>query len=534
MRILSSNDDVSFHIGHTCEEYILRYALVCSGLLVLFACIVAIVTFQSKNKLLKFAGIKSEGEVYHTLKRLLLEEKYRKAKLLTESKTEQDSNSQSLPPITVLPRIKTTSQVTHPDEINNNENSPVGTPINRRENRIRPHREGSFLSFTSIPQQEYHICTLRVLLNIHREKKETAEHQWLHYYHHMRMTIYHIFLNHRYDNHKKSKMTPMMERVESLRMHAQTQRKSATSPQPLTLIIEDENNSNYNHNSHHDDIELQIEVNGDNDNEMNSSNSGSESEENLNIQSHPLAQELTSIFPFSNRSFYEFLIQQMLLLDSLFLAIWATNLITISAHSNSPVLFNLLFIIPITLMTSLDFVILFFSSVLFAVTSLNNKGSEWICEQDEICHRVLPQLRKEILDILPDGSHSKKVEELFQLISTHQPKITSMRFRNLDNDNNNSNSSSSQVELSSGINCEGFAQFLHSLNIHPSEKEIRALFRSMDRDDRLFFLLSYLQLYYFTNFYMFSGSIELSELKALLTDPNMQIRAPKKKSFIDI
>jgi hypothetical protein len=172
---------------------------------------------------------------------------------------------------------------------------------------------------------------------------------------------------------------------------------------------------------------------------------------------HPLVAELDDIFFFKSRYAYKFAVHMSLMLDSFYLAIWVTNLIYIANHTEHPVIYNLILFLPVVLMLLLISYNLIVSSVVLSVTSLRNKGSEWICEQDDIKRKVLPVLRAEVSKLFPDISKDGTIEKLYACI---------------DDDGDN------------GINIAEFSSFLHTLDIHPPEKEIRALFRAMDTDGR--------------------------------------------------
>lgn len=432
-RMLGSGDgdDVSYQVSHTCEEYLIPYALFCSGLLVFFAIIVVIITIHSKNKLLVLAGVKSEDDILNILRRLMVQEQYAARQQMQQ---ESELPQESLP--------STTSFEKNQMQDLTNETKKMS-------------RQSSLFSFNTVPQEEYQVCTLRVMLHIHKEEQEAKAHQWLHTFYHYLFVISRIF-QFKFNSRNQRTMTPMIERVKSMKLKAQLERTESGEVDSESENKEDDDDSC--------DIEMQIPFpypKKDHDH--------GHDDEYLDPSTHPLAHEIHSVFPFSSRELYEFLIQEMLLLDSLFLALWATNFITMSLHSEHQVSYNLIFLVPIFLMTLLNFVIMFLSSTLFALTSLKNKGAEWICEQVDICQKVLPHLRREILTILPDGANDKRIVDLYRLIT----------------DTNISEKRDPQhPSTDEGIKLEGFAQFLQILDMHPSEKEIRALFRSMDKDDR--------------------------------------------------
>jgi hypothetical protein len=318
----------------------------------------------------------------------------------------------------------------------------------------------------------------------------------------------------------------VMERFQSLRMKAQHEREEGAGSElggdgdvemqlpgaSIALKSQDEHEP-----GRHDRLDAE---------------EGSHDDDSIDGKTHPLAQELHSVFPFSSRELHEFLIQEMLLLDSLFLSLWATNFITMSLHSNEQIAYNLLFLLPIFLMTLLNFLIMFVTSTLFAVTSLKNKGAEWICEQNDICEKVLPNLRREILNLLPDGATDKRLEELYQLITAMRCCPTSLvpeTDTETEKGKMKMRDDAGEGVADEGISREGFAELLRILEMHPSEKEIRALFRSMDKDDRSLPLSLSVSHPPPSSFSLSSGSIDLSELKALLLDPNVAKPKPSKQ-----
>jgi hypothetical protein len=513
-RALSSGDDVSFHVNHSCADYLLPYALICSGLLVIFGCFVAFLTIRSKNKLLALAGVHSEDDVLHSLRKLLLKEQY----------TLRTQHSREIPT-----PLSTTAVGSHPPS--SSTSLPLSPTPTERPSRRKVPRNRSLFSFNSIPQEEYSLCALRIVLHIHLEEQDTKAHQWLHTIHHLGRTLadfcFQFFPRRSNQQHR---LSPVIERVHSLRMKAQHDQESRQS---VTNGRDGDNDE--------DDVEMQMTGGGGEEGvtAIGSADEGDQ-DNSFDAKNHPLAHELHSVFPFSSRELHEFLIQEMLLLDSLFLALWATNFITLSLHSTDQITFNLLFLIPIFLMTILNFLIMFLTSTLFAVTSLKNKGAEWICEQNDICEKVLPNLRREILNILPDGATDKRLVELYQLIAAMRCCPTDGLLRVEEGGGGEDGTEKRQQQpggggADGGISLEGFAELLRILDMHPSEKEIRALFRSMDKDDRSLSLSRPLGL---TPLLCSSGSgsIELSELKALLLDPNVAKAKPNKhkKCFIDI
>jgi hypothetical protein len=452
-RSLSSNgDDVSYHLSHICEDYVISYALVAAGALVIIGTILAFLTWQSKKKLLLLAGIQSEAHIAR-----YLEEEKKKANK-RPSGTQPEVQSEPSSPQTHLdgnrrsPVIKTHSSLSSSESGLNIHPLERADSNNRTQTILsRPTRQGSALTLTF--QQEYPLTILRVMLHAQKKHKEDEKHKWLHTYHHLLNLMHvHICRCAPSSNGKPAHSTvPIVERINSLKLRARV---------PTSFSL-DRNTKTQNST---DKIMKDIEMapSDPEDPRLPEEDSDHESLPSRfsEFEAHPLAQNFHHVFLFSNKELYEFLIQEMLLLDSLFLALWATNFITISLHSSRPIEFNLLLLIPIFIMTGLNFIILFFSSVLFALTSLQNQGAEWLCEQDDMTQKVLPALRKEIMEILPDGAFDRRIDELFELIA-----------------------SMNEVN-EGGISRDGFAQFLQVLNLHPSEKEIRALFRYMDKDDR--------------------------------------------------
>jgi hypothetical protein len=457
-RALSSGDDVSYQVSHSCEEYLLPYALFCSGLLVLFGCLVVLLTIHSKNKLLVVAGVKTEDDILTSMRQLLLEEQY----TLRMANSELTSEPQSPPTASSFALLE----------------NPVRSGL--RDDSAAMTRQSSLFSFGKALQEQYQVCTLRVMLHIHHDQQEHKAHQWIHTLHQLLRKVTEC-CRCNFHSGPQEKLSPMIDRVNSLRLRAQHEREGEgeeTDPNNLGSGTEETTvggggGGGAAGEEGDEDIEMQVAT--PTQQQQQSQRSGSlqalateEEEDSMDASTHPLAHELHSVFPFSSREFYEFLIQELLLLDSLFLALWATNFITMSLHSHHRISFNLLFLLPIFLMLLINFLILFLSSTLFALTSLKNKGAEWICEQDDICQKVLPHLRREILNLLPNGAHDKRIVELYQLVAGTK----------------RDGKTKAAVCSSKAISREGFAQLLHILEMHPSEKEIRALFRSMDKDDR--------------------------------------------------
>jgi hypothetical protein len=456
-RRLGGSGDEDEPIFHTCPDYVMWYAIIVGYVLLLATLIVCIITHIQKSRLLRLAGVGCADDYVKKLKEFQDQENDENG---INSKFEQMS-------IELASRIKSRQslwkKVGSFSFGDNLAPVPTAEDVGAEERRMHSNRlslrnlqkqdsifmEKNFQEGLSLARRNcfdvdnmYYVSTLVVALGA-VERKHMMHHQefshrvlfWL-------KSICSCFtwncLTFRKSSDRPKINEKLLESARALRRSSLKKGESANLEQTASVS------------------------------ETSRSDCGTEIFEDGNLLEHPLLKTIDGIFLFSSRNIYKNFIQLILMLDSFYLSLYATNFISVSLESERPILFNVLILTTFLAMSVLVSYLLVVSSILFCVTSLHNKGTSWMCEQEEIKRKVLPLLRREMLLFL---DNSNDVESFFSLISG-------------DGD----------------IKLSDFADFLFTLGIHPSQKEIRALFRAVDADA--------------------SGAIDLDELKALLFEPN--------------
>lgn len=465
---------------HTCPDYVMWYAVVMGYGLLLMTIIVCIITHVQKQRLLHLAGAGTVEGRLQKLKDIRNEEDaesedHKQFEQLSVELGQRIKSRQSL--WQKLGKAPVPTEDTDADTGAGTEMTPQRS---RRRNmakqdsiileKAEPERLRLKMNSGCDEDDRYYVSTLVVALGAVQRANRRHHHEFAHRVLFWMKSICSCFV-----------------------FNCFTFRKAAHRPQINEKLLESARNLR-RQSVNMKDIDINLEATdktfagggGEND-----SDSLSDSFEDEDLLGHPLLKTIDSIFLYGNREFYKYLIQLILMLDAFYLSLYATNLITVSLESDHPILFNVLMVITVLLMSALASYLLVISSILFCVTSLNNKGTEWMCEQEETKRKVLPMLRREMLSFL---NTSDDAESFFSLISGE-----------------------------GDINLTDFSNFLFTLGIHPSQKEIRALFRAVDADS--------------------SGAIDLDELKALLFAPTKafgrSLEVPKSKlkvsrSFTDM
>jgi len=465
-RQLVGAEDEKEKLIHTCPDYVMWYAIVVGYALLLATLSVCVITHLQKLRLLKLAGISSAEDYVTKLKEFQDQEKDLQCgpdnfeQMSVELKTRIKSRQSLWQKMGSLSFGETLSTTDLDANLGAEEEDFVNSS-KRRSRRDLMKQESSIIldrveakeglrlkmhSFFDVDNQ-YYVSTLVVALGAVSRKHMRHHHEFAHRVLYWFKSICSCFLwnclTFRRASNKPKINEKLLESARSLRRRLKKEEISALEKQ------ESESGS--------------VASRSDCDN--------TEIFEDEDMLKHPLLKEIDSIFFFGSRDIYKYLIQLILMLDSFYLSLYATNFISVTLESERPILFNVLIVTTILAMSILVSYLLIVSSILFCVTSLNNKGAEWMCEQEAIKRKVLPVLRQEMLMFL---DNSTDVKSFFSLISG-------------DGD----------IKL-----CD-FSDFLFTLGIHPSQKEIRALFRAVDADS--------------------SGAIDLDELKALLFDPTKSL-----------
>ena len=454
----SGGDDVGYEINHTCEEYLIAYALFCASLLVLFSCTVTAFTSIYKTRLLERAGLRQDGDVA--------------AKLFSIGPS-PDPAMHSFEDLTARPAARNQTDMScchrmfapcgthtapHPPAPKDTHVPPpelserplsLNNRHSRRPNLRRPSlasstfdAEGSTLTLNRWQSENFSVSTLRVALETINESNEKAHQRHIQHMMHYITSALCICVWPCGGLRNRGSRVPhadetLQDRLDQFKRHSiilrrhSLQAEGTETGSPTQFRADDASS---------DDA---------------SSTASARPEEDY-LQ-HPLVKEINDIFWFRSRHVYQFAIHMSLMLDSFYLSVWVTNLIYIANHTNSPVWYNIVLFVPVVLMLGLISYNLIVSSVVLSVTSLRNKGAEWICDQDDIKRKVLPILRSEVLKLFPGIKQDGTIEKLYRAID---------------------------VDNSCGINKSEFSAFLHTMDIHPPDREIRALFRAMDTDGR--------------------------------------------------
>jgi hypothetical protein len=489
---------------HTCPDYIMWYAIVIGYGLLFVTVIVCIITHFQKQRLLCLAGVSTASDRVHKLKALQDKEKkaesehYQKFKQLsvelsTRMKTKQ-SVWKKLGSSSFAGSTASTSSVLDVDDDVQEKNTDLfddvrpANPVQENSRRMLQKQDSIFMEKSGPASlrlkvdkgsardedDKFYVSTLVVALGAVQRR---------HLRHHQEFAHKVLFW-------LKSICSGFVWNCITFR------KVSSSRPQINEKLLESARNLR-RHSANHEedfggsmrDLDMDMGVGSRSfalKHSMSLGSCESETESDLEdegLLDHPLLKTIDSIFIFGNRNIYKYFIQLILMLDAFYLSLYVTNLISVSLESEHPIVFNLLMLGTVFIMSTLASYLLVVSSILFCVTSLNNKGTEWMCEQEEIKRKVLPILRREMLSFLDT---SNDAETFFSLISG-------------DGD----------------IKLTDFADFLFTLGMYPSQKEIRALFRAVDVDA--------------------SGTIDLNELKALLFEPtkafgrNLEQRPSKTK-----
>ena len=443
-RYLAGSEDEK--VIRTCPDYLMWYAIFDGFVLVLATMVVCVITHIQKKRLLSLAGVKSAEDQVIKLREL------QEAELEDDHQFDQLSHelhSRIKSRTSVWKRVQQSVAKKSKHAVPTKDNSrpqsfrrQSSIMVEKKHETLRLHANHGFDE-----GDRYYVSTLVVALGAVQRK---------HLRHHQEFA-------HRVLFWFKSLSTCFIWNCFSFRSRPE-------KPRINEKLLESARNLRRSVSLRELNVDEQP-ANGRVDDAVSQDVSEDRKNEDETLLFHPLLKKIDSIFFFGSRNMYKFFIQLILMLDALYLAIYATNLLPISLDSNRPVLFNVLMVLTILLMSILVSYLLVVSSILFCVTSLNNKGAEWMCEQEEIKRKVLPQLRREMLSFL---NNSGDIETFFSLVSG-------------DGD----------------ININDFSNFLFTLDIHPSRKEIRALFRAVDADG--------------------SGGIDISELKTLLFEPTRSL-----------
>ena len=513
-RLGGGGEEEEEELIHTCPDYVMWYGIVTGWILLVFTVVVCLVTHVQKQRLMHLAGANTvegrlqklkdfqnienaEMEDHKQFEQLSVElsSRIKSRQTMWQKMAKNGSNAGSFSVPTVDTNTDTNPEFSSPSASTSQEEGIKRTPTRRflpkqdsilLENpgadRLRINANSSYDA-----DDKYYVSTLVVALGAVQRQHLRHHQEFAHTVLFWIQSVCSCFVFNCFTFRKASKRPQinekLLESARNLRRNSLNMKdfNIETIERPLGAGVGGDVGSGGGSRLR--------DSNSDNSDNSDSDGDGeSDAFEDEDLLGHPLLKQIDSIFLYGNRNVYKYLIQLILMLDAFYLSLYATNLISVSLESEHPILFNILMIVTVLVMSGLASYLLVLSSILFCVTSLHNKGTAWMCEQEETKRKVLPTLRREMLAFL---NTSDDVESFFSLISGE-----------------------------GDINMTDFSNFLFTLGIHPSHKEIRALFRAVDADS--------------------SGAIDLDELKALLFQPtkafgkNLEKETSKPKNKLKV
>jgi hypothetical protein len=170
-------------------------------------------------------------------------------------------------------------------------------------------------------------------------------------------------------------------------------------------------------------------------------------------------RELNAIFLFSSPLAYYHAVEFGMLLQCLYLALWATNFSVMAVHSGYNVLWQFAMVIPVLFNILLLKQILFIACLLKSVSALDSKIADEITEMALDERIVTHRLRKTIRAKLHEINLDKKQWSAFV--------ATQFGYFVLDG---------------RGVDPQLFGEFLHSLQIFLTSKSVKSLFKVIDFD----------------------------------------------------
>ena len=171
-----------------------------------------------------------------------------------------------------------------------------------------------------------------------------------------------------------------------------------------------------------------------------------------------LSEDLSDIYLFRNPAVYFKAVECAIMLNSIYLSLWACNFITVvgTTFDNSWI-YQIIMIVPLLFVLPLLGEIVKVSSLLEAISDLNIDTIGSVLEEMEEKQNLITELRTKILSRIVGEMNDKKdtVRRLFQEIDTdHNGKISQSELRNL----------------------------LRLLSLHYSDAKFSRLYNAMDQD----------------------------------------------------
>ncbi len=173
-----------------------------------------------------------------------------------------------------------------------------------------------------------------------------------------------------------------------------------------------------------------------------------------------LQKDFAAIFLFKNAELYYYCVEMALLVQCLYIALWATNLIVIAKDSYHPVLWEVALVVPLPLNFFILKSIIFTSCTLRSIVTLDQRIASQICEKAEDERNVNMRLRRIVRTALrklnvPKNSWPAFVGEKFKLHASPSDQFMSQ---------------------------QQFKVFLHSIQVFLTDESLKNLFVVLDGD----------------------------------------------------
>jgi nicotinamidase-related amidase len=177
---------------------------------------------------------------------------------------------------------------------------------------------------------------------------------------------------------------------------------------------------------------------------------------------------------FHKKDAYNGLLNISLLMQNLYLALWATNFITLVHKANeNKTIYHISLIVLIIAQVVMCALNLYIASILSAVCSLHNNAAKKMCEENNIKIRLLPLLREEFTKFLsPISQKNIKTKSVLDKQSNRVIKEMEDVFNMVDLDGNGD------------VDMGEFCQLMYGLEIDLPRNEIQVIFDAIDVDHR--------------------------------------------------
>eukprot|EP00602_Paraphysomonas_sp_CaronLab_P006901 CAMPEP_0185023094 /NCGR_PEP_ID=MMETSP1103-20130426/5786_1 /TAXON_ID=36769 /ORGANISM="Paraphysomonas bandaiensis, Strain Caron Lab Isolate" /LENGTH=501 /DNA_ID=CAMNT_0027555517 /DNA_START=1028 /DNA_END=2533 /DNA_ORIENTATION=- len=169
-----------------------------------------------------------------------------------------------------------------------------------------------------------------------------------------------------------------------------------------------------------------------------------------------LSEDFSCIYMFGNSGLYFRTVEFGIILNSLYLAMWVTNFITVVHYATRyEILWQLLMMGPLVIVLPVIGQIVKTASLLSAISELDMDAMGHVLEEMEDQQHLLEQLQKNIMARI--GVRGAEAKEIIETL-----------FENIDSNGNGS------------LNQREVREFLRALHLHYSNDKFRRLFKAMD------------------------------------------------------